>query len=320
MFSIFNNPPQIVSEAGKARFKPNIIIQILIFIAVFLICQIVSAIPLFIISIANIFSLISSGQVSLSDMTNYQNVSDILLSDTFTIISLFCTLITTVLVIIYCRFIEKRSLYSMGFVKSKALSDYLYGMLIGLILISISVGIAVLSGGLSFSGFGFSISAIPLLLAFFLGYFVQGMSEEVMLRGYLLTTLSSAKIKNPLLYAVIINSVLFSLMHIINPGFSLLAFVNIILFGIFVSVYMLKTNSIWGVCAIHSIWNFTLGNVYGIRVSGLNVQSSVFYFTSNQNNLFSGGSFGLEEGLAVTITLAAAIFLILLKKKELPSQ
>lgn len=127
-----------------------------------------------------------------------------------------------------------------------------------------------------------------------------------------MTTVAS---KKPLILAILANSVLFGLMHLMNKGVSVLAVVNIVLVGIFFSVFMLKSDSIWGVCALHSIWNFTQGNFYGIKVSGIDSGASVFKFVpTNGGTLLNGGKFGLEGGLAVTIVLVIGIAVTLLWK------
>ena len=34
------------------------------------------------------------------------------------------------------------------------------------------------------------------------------------------------------------------------------------------ALYMLKTDNIWGVAALHGAWNFAQGNLVGVAVSG----------------------------------------------------
>jgi hypothetical protein len=91
--------------------------------------------------------------------------------------------------------------------------------------------------------------------------------------------------------------------------------INLVLFGLFASVYTLKANSIWGICAFHSIWNFAQGNIFGIPVSGLSLNASVFSFKpTDSGTLFNGGGFGLEGGLAVTIVLVVSIIITMTVK------
>ena len=74
---------------------------------------------------------------------------------------------------------------------------------------------------------------------------------------------------------------------------------------------MIRTSNIWGVCAIHSIWNFVQGNVFGCFVSGMNIENSLFVSDANlTRSLTNGGEFGPEGGVAVTLVLVVAIMLV----------
>lgn len=313
MFQAKNFTPHFISEAKKAKFQGNYFIQILIFIAVFIVTIMASS------SVASIFMLPEFfSSLAALDSTSPSYINDIMEASAnfqnnpfFVIISLFVTAITTALVIIYCKFIEKRSLNSMGFYKQKALPHYLIGIAIGFIMYSVAVAINYLAGAVTFNGMVME-GGIGLILVFALGFFLQGMSEEVVFRGYFMTSLS---MKAPIFLAVLTSSVVFGLMHLGNPSFTVLAFVNIALFGIFMSLYMLKTGDIWGVCAIHSTWNFVQGNFYGGEVSGLECSATVFSFTPTESAaLINGGAFGFEGGLAVTIVLTIAILITVFTK------
>jgi membrane protease YdiL (CAAX protease family) len=112
--------------------------------------------------------------------------------------------------------------------------------------------------------------------------------------------------------AVGISSVVFALLHLANPGISLLAMVNLTLFGVFMAVYILRTDDLFGACAIHSAWNFAQGNLVGISVSGTAQLPTVAVMNPIGNNaLFHGGDFGLEGSLIVTFMLLTVILLTL---------
>ncbi|NLK93686.1 MAG: CPBP family intramembrane metalloprotease [Clostridiales bacterium] len=305
--NLFTKKPSILIEGEKAKFKPNAIIQCLIFLLIFIISQISAAIP----SVIYLFSkLIQNSNITspneVMDLTN-SNMTEIVM------ISNFGTIFLIIFAIIYCKFIEKRSLHSMGFVKNEAAMEYFKGFIAAFILFSLAVLIAYLTGSINIEGFNSNIS-YSIIFIFFLGFLFQGMSEEVLLRGYLMVSLSN---KMPVIFAIIINSVIFSLLHISNPGFSFLAFINISLYGILASIYTIKRDSLWGICAFHSCWNFIQGNFYGLEVSGLETNNSILSISSNSSmSLLNGGSFGLEAGLAVSIVLVIGIFLLLFTKNK----
>lgn len=232
-----------------------------------------------------------------------------------TIVSLYATGITTIFFMMYSRFAEKRNMRSIGFTKINAVSQYLIGLLVGLLMFSAIVGIGVLTGAFAFNGIATNINWTMIAFIFF-GFVIQGMSEEVLCRGWMMTSVAR---KSSVIAGVIANSIIFALLHLGNPGIGIFPLVNLTLFGVFASVYMLKTDNIWGVSAIHSIWNFVQGSLYGLSVSGMESMPTIFQFTSTDNTLLNGGAFGPEGGLIVSavLTISIIITLIVGKKKDI---
>ena len=235
------------------------------------------------------------------------------LPDWLTAASLYATVATIVATLFYCLKLEKRRAFTLGFIKKGAVIEYACGLGIGLLLFSAAYGISLLSGELTFNGFNYEAS-IGSILFFFFGFIIQGASEEILIRSYFFV--STAANSNVLL-AILSSSGLFAALHLGNPGISFLAIINLFLFGIFAAIYFLRRGSIWGICAIHSIWNFAQGNIFGCRVSGLPIDSALFVTTENGRTLWSGGAFGPEGGLGVTVVLLIAIGIVtFMKNKE----
>ncbi|MBR0424793.1 MAG: CPBP family intramembrane metalloprotease [Clostridia bacterium] len=210
--------------------------------------------------------------------------------------------------VLYCILIDKRSLAGIGFVRKNIIKEYGLGFLIGGTMISASVFLCILSGTAQIMEFSFRFSWSILL--YLLMFLVQGMAEEVLCRGFLM--LSIANRYRPIV-AITINSALFMLLHIMNSGLTPLAFLNLFLFGCFASVYLWKRGNIWGIGALHSAWNFFQGNMFGILVSGNAFGPSVLSTELSESAVwFNGGAFGLEGGLAVTITLVISLSILLL--------
>lgn len=229
-------------------------------------------------------------------------------------------LIDIALVLIYCRFLERRSFRSMGFTRSRAVSDYFIGIAAGAAMLSAAVVIAMLGGGLTFAGTG----KMPLLLLilFLIGWMIQGFSEELGFRSYLM--ISTGVYHKPLT-ALLVSAVCFAVGHCGNQNITVLAYVNLVLYAIFAGIYFLRTDSVWGVAAMHSAWNFMQGSFFGIVVSGNVPANSVLLMSANSGrDLLSGGAFGLEGGLAVTAVLVVSIAAVLLlpqrKRPDAPAQ
>ena len=225
------------------------------------------------------------------------------------LISLFATLATVAAVLIYCLAIERRTLSSLGFLRRGAVAEYAIGLAAGLGLFGLPVLLCVVTGTMSLSP-AEAMPSLGLMLLFFVGFLIQGMSEEMLCRSYLMVSLSRGW---PLWVCAVANALLFSLIHIGNPGVTVIALVNIFLFGLFASMLTLRRGSIWMVGAIHSMWNFAQGNLFGIPVSGLMGSPSPLVAKMGEEGwqtMVNGGSFGLEGGLAVTAVLAAACLVV----------
>lgn len=231
-----------------------------------------------------------------------------------TLVQLFATVGATVAMMLYVKHVEKRSLRTMGFVREHAVSDYLIGMVVAFAMFAACVGICMATGAMVFSGYVLGGRYLMMAL-FFVGFIIQGMSEETVCRGFMMTSLGS---KGGALVGVLFNSLFFGALHLGNSGVTVLSMVNLVLFGLFMSVLVLKLNSIWMACAIHTVWNFVQGNFFGILVSGTDMGPSVFRFVSVPGmGLWNGGSFGMEGGLATCIVLTVAtVITLLIKPRE----
>lgn len=74
------------------------------------------------------------------------------------------------------------------------------------------------------------------------------------------------------------------------------------------SLYLLKTDTVWGVAGIHGAWNFAQGNLFGILVSGQPSGTSLMTFLPQGNQAWlSGGSFGIEGSIMTSLVLLLLI-------------
>lgn len=316
MISYKNN--LILAQARSARFQPKLILQIILFLAVFMVGNSITSVILVVPTLIGVFtdqqvlSAITSGDLETALSTSISATLSVMEKPWMTLLSLFATAVTTLVCIFYCCKIEKRSIVSLGFRKQGWLARYLKGYAIGTGMLLLCALILWLMGELDFA----FAEKIPVLyvLAFFVGFLIQGMSEEVLVRGYFMVSLSN---RCHMALAVGISSVAFSLLHLANPGISLLALLNLALFGVFMAVYVLRTDDLWGACAIHSAWNFAQGNLVGIQVSGMAQMPTVAVMQPlGEQDLFHGGAFGLEGGLIVTaVTLVAIALTLFLPRK-----
>ena len=210
-------------------------------------------------------------------------------------------------VILFWKIWDKRKLKDIGFTNIKSSwKDLCIGLLIGAISFTIVAIILLLTKSVelvnSFSQPKFSGALIIQLVIFI---FV-GINEELFCRGYCMTVLKQTKKS---WVPIVVSSIIFSLMHSMNGGISLLAYINLFLFGISMGYLFMKTKNIWMCIGYHITWNYFQGDVFGFLVSG-NSTDSIYTIKTISPNIINGGSFGPEGGLVVTILLVLTIFLI----------
>jgi hypothetical protein len=206
---------------------------------------------------------------------------------------------------------ERRHLWTIGLELPGAAWKYLRGALIGFVMFSASVGIFAAMGFAAFetgSSQPQGLGAIGGIIVVLIGWVVQGAGEEVLTRGFLLPIIST---RYGTLAGIILSSGLFMALHLLNPNLSPIALINLFLFGVFASFYALYEGGLWGVFAIHTIWNWVQGNVYGFQVSGGELTTATLFNLQEVGpDWLTGGAFGPEGGLAVTIVLVASCTLV----------
>ena len=295
------------------------ILELLVFVAVFLVASIAQGFATVPMQLVMLFSdkaymaAVASGDVAKLTEASMEVTQRLMESDGYMIGMLLSDIVMMRIVFLFCRFIQKRKLRTLGFIKKGMLKEYGLGMLLGFAFFSVCVLLGVLFGGLKIEGISPEFS-IGIFVAYLLGYMVQGMTEEVLCRGYFLGSYAR---RYPVYAAVLANSLLFASLHLLNSGISVLAFINITLFGIFASIYFIRRGSIWGIGAFHSIWNLVQGNFYGIKVSGTPVGNTLFTTQAIAGkSLWNGGDFGMEGSLICTIVLTCGIIFLYTRKNK----
>ena len=312
--------PDMVLEAAQAQKGLIWILEILVFVAVFFvsnIAMVIIATPITIIMMLTNSSFINAA--ANNDLETLLRIEEeIASSNVYMFGMLVAEIIMIILVCLFCKLLQKRKMRTLGFCKKAAVKEYLIGMLMGFLCFSLAVLFSVLSGGmqlevsLAFSEAPARITGI--FLVFLIGFMIQGMAEEVLCRGYFMVSYAR---RYPVYAAILANALIFAALHLLNNGISILAFINLFLFGVFASVYFIRRGNIWGIAAFHSVWNLVQGNFYGIKVSGMELSDSFLTATLTEGReVLNGGAFGLEGSLPVTLVLTAGILLLYFWKKK----
>lgn len=190
--------------------------------------------------------------------------------------------------------------------------DLLIGTAIGVISLALAAAIATAGGGLrfTFSTAGLLPQVAKTLVLSGVLFIVAALAEEALFRGYPLQTLTRAGFA---VLGVLLTSVPFAAVHLQNPnvaqGFT---FVNTALAGVWLAVAYLRTRSLWFPLGVHWAWNWALGSLFGLPVSGITriAPHPLLHGTDLGPAWLTGGSYGIEGGLACTITLVISTVFI----------
>ena len=232
------------------------------------------------------------------------------------IIGLFIPHVVSIfLIFLLVKFIEKRDFSTLGFRTNNFFLKYLKGLGIGIILVSITVIIMKAINVIDIEINKIRVNDVLNIGIYFLMFMIQGAGEEIYLRGWQMPLLGK---KWGLPLAIIVNSLFFSLLHLLNPSFTLIPFINIVIVGILFSIYAFNEESIVGACGIHSSWNWMIGSIFGFEVSGMKLgESSLFGIRIKGSEIFTGGGFGPEGSIIVTIVLLVFTLIIWNKFRKL---
>jgi membrane protease YdiL (CAAX protease family) len=226
-----------------------------------------------------------------------------------TIISFFGLSGTLLTVWLFRRFIDKKSIQSLGFEFKGYRNDLFAGMGWGFLLILIGFAALWISGMLKVTSVQFN----PLSIFFYLLMFIiVAFNEEILVRGYILINLMDSMNKY---IALIVSSLLFSAMHLMNANMSVVPAINIFLAGILLGIYFVHKGNLWFPIGMHLTWNFFQGPVFGFEVSG-QITNSIIVQDINGHELLTGGEFGFEGSLIATVAMIILIVVIHFKHKK----
>jgi len=200
---------------------------------------------------------------------------------------------------LYVRTYERRVVPELAF--ARAVPELGVGLLTGASLVTAVVALLMLVGGYRIAGSsGLSLAVVtPLAMMTFVGVF-----EEVLSRGIVF------RITEQWLgswAAVVISSLLFGLAHLPGQAAGALAIFITVVAGVLFAAAYLMTRRLWLGIGIHIAWNYTLGSIYSIAVSGHEAKG-LLQGTVSGPDWLTGGQYGLEGSvftLIVLVTVAA---------------
>lgn len=245
-----------------------------------------------------------------------------ILSDTYSL-SLIVLLSVLISTLVVGKWVDRRNINDFGLMPSKAWwKDFFFGLILGAVLLGMIFIVGWISGSVTVNGYFQGTSQNGSFLTQFLKvvmfYFFVGIYEEVMLRGYILINLAEGlKIKNldkkwSLILALLLSSLIFGLLHIVNPNASWISTLSISLAGIFLGLGMVLTGRLGLPIGLHITWNLFQGNVFGFPVSGTSFGVRLIATDLTGPDWLTGGAFGPEAGVLGLMAMLLGILLILL--------
>ncbi len=200
-------------------------------------------------------------------------------------------------VLIVHQTIFKRPFSFSGLTTRGIVSQFSKGVMWSAIVLTLGFVILYAVGWMEIQSVAMNAS---LFIGFLLLFFVQSTFEEMVIRSFLLPTLSY---RFNIWIGLIISSLVFAFLHFDNENSSWLSLFNIFIAGMLLGIIYLRYQQIWAPIGLHMSWNFLQGNFYGFEVSGMDVYS---YIDSAETgpDLWTGGGFGFEGSLLATIFLS----------------
>ncbi|WP_197041860.1 CPBP family intramembrane glutamic endopeptidase [Sandarakinorhabdus oryzae] len=168
----------------------------------------------------------------------------------------------------WVRWVEKRSVASVGLRGDGRLKRFLTGLAIGVAMMGAVVTAIAVSGGYRVADLAPAFASpaalgwIALLLA---GFTVQASVEELVFRGWLFSTVTRRWNTTA---AFLLSSAAFTFVHF-SPRTPLLVLVMTFVFAMFACAWARRSNAIWGVMGWHVGWNWFGGTGFDVPITGL---------------------------------------------------
>lgn len=213
---------------------------------------------------------------------------------------------------VFCfrKFLDKQTVVSLGLATRGNLVNGAVGLFTAIIILGVGTLALVALKNLQWTDIHFNAVQFSTGLVLML---VVSFSEELVFRGYILNNLMASTNK---WLALAISAVLFAVLHLNNPGITVMAALNIFIAGLLLGINYIYTRNLWFGILFHFMWNFYQGPVLGYKVSGVELES-VLEQQVVGHPLITGGPFGFEGSvLNLVLSMIAILLLASVYKKR----
>lgn len=216
-----------------------------------------------------------------------QNFDSILLAGVA--VSIIMSLVGMAVYAAWGRIIERRKVSELSL--PGAGREWLAGALMGAGLYAACVAILMVIGMYRIEGlnpFSYMIPAMAMAVK-------SSVFEELMFRGILFRSVEDMAGS---WIAIIVSSLVFELLHLLNPGATLAGAVYICIeAGLLLAAAYLVTRRLWIAIGYHLLWNYVQSAVFSGVVSGGVSLPGLLQARIEGPTFFTGGSFGMEQSV-----------------------
>ncbi|MBL1173590.1 lysostaphin resistance A-like protein [Pantanalinema sp. GBBB05] len=180
-------------------------------------------------------------------------------------------------------------------------------------------------------GFGLMTTCVLIAIAFGV-YRIEGLNWQNLVAGVtgfvLLVPISEELIFRGVVFRILegvfggwlalaLSSVVFGLIHMGNEGESLAGIAGIVcVYGPMLAAPYMLTRHMWVGFGLHAAWNYTMGKVYSVNISGAEAEG-LFKASLTGPELLTGGSAGMEGsliGIVVGITFTVVTLILAVRR------
>ncbi len=218
--------------------------------------------------------------------------------------------------------IERRSAGVYGLPLRGAFGKLFWqGCVIGLVEVSVLIGLIAAFGGYSFGGLAVHGRELLRWGMFWAVFFVfVGLFEEFLFRGYTQYTLGDGIGFWP---TAVLLSGLFGYVHLKNPGEGWVGAAGVVAIGLIFAFALRRTGNLWLVVGWHASFDFGETFLYSVPNSGIVFEGHLSNASLHGAKWLTGGTVGPEGSVFSFLTmgiLAFAIHFLFPAKKTEPAQ
>lgn len=206
----------------------------------------------------------------------------------------------------FVRVMDRRRLRDLGVGFGRGwIGDFAKGAVLAVLIMGVVFAFSLATGSIRIEGFvrpaPEGTPVIGYLIGVIAAFLVVGFYEELMFRGYVLQRLNDRAGRAA---AVVVSSFIFAVFHGANPSADVFGILNTALIGAVLCALYFRTGSLWMPIGFHAAWNFSLGYLYSLPVSGVPLYGILNVVEVDPDSRLTGGSYGPEAGLLSTIVIA----------------